>query len=425
MSTRPAEWLRGGKRRGRKRQGGFAALVLAGLLLQACGLVHHDDPPRVVPVDVAAQLEQVLQARARTLKSGNEEAFLATVDPAEHGLVARERRWFDNLQALPVGSLGYVLDRSSLVVTPEGVSAVVRRRLQLTPYDAMAVVTPDHVMFTLRGGRYLLASDDDLAWQRENGISIPPWDTTRIEVRSVPGVLGIFDQRSVADADPVLGDVRKALDDVSALVPGDWSHEVVIYALSDLTAFRRIDDLPGGDPGRLDGVAFPVAASPWSGQVASTRFVLHPRMLDQPGIPRQRLIRHELTHVAVGIRDDHVPVWLSEGLAEWVSVQPILPGERAISEDAVAAARAGVASMPADATFNGQHSGANYGLAWWACEWIASTYGPSTPWQLLDAMAEGDGTTDAEQDAVLQRLLGINSRQLARHAARRILATFG
>ena len=419
MSTRLAERFRGG----------ITALVLGALCLgalQSCNLFEDDPaaPAGALPADVAPQLQAVLDTRARALTTGRERAFLATVDLADRTLRSRERRYFANLGQLPIGRLRYELVPGSLVDSGLGVTAVVRRHLQLTPYDATPVVTPDRMVFTVVDGHYVIAHDQDRDWQDANDIEVPPWDSMPIQVRSVPGVLGIFDRDSVADADGLLADVRQGLSDVAALVPGDWPRQVVVYALSDTAAFGEIDDLPGGDPEKLDGVAFPVQAGPRSHRLAATRFVLHPRMIDHPGPARERLIRHELTHVAVGTRDDHVPVWLSEGLAEWVSVQPIPAPDRLISEGAVMEARAGVDAMPGDDTFNGPDSGANYGIAWWACEWIAATHGPSMPWRLLDTMAEGDGTTNAEQDAVLQRLLGINSRQLARHAAQRIQATF-
>jgi hypothetical protein len=44
----------------------------------------------------------------------------------------------------------------------------------------------------------------------------------------------------------------------------------------------------------------------------------------------------------------------------------------------------------------------------------------------MDALHDGgDGTTDAEQDAVLQSVLGIDGAQLARRAAKRILRIYG
>ena len=82
----------------------------------------------------------------------------------------------------------------------------------------------------------------------------------------------------------------------------DWSERVVVYALSDLRALAELDNLPGGDPDRLDGVAFPVRAGPRTRTLASTRFMLHPRMIYRNDQTRDRLIRHELTHVALGLR---------------------------------------------------------------------------------------------------------------------------
>ena len=419
MPTSLAERFRGGI---------TARLIVAALglgALQSCSLGHHDDPPtRVVPTDVVAAIQHVLDQRGRALVSGRQPAFLATINSADRALATRERRYFANLEELPLARLHYRLDPGSLVDTGDGVTAVVRRELQLTAYDALPVNTPDRMHFVVVDGGYVIASDQDHAWQDANGIEIPPWDTSAIEVRSTGGVLGVFDAHSVADADGVLADVQHGIDDVAAIVPLDWSRMVVVYALSDTADFEEINDLPGGDPEKLDGVAFPVQAGPRSARVAATRFVLHPRMLNEPGLARQRLIRHELTHVAVGARDDKVPIWLSEGLAEWVSVQPIPMAQRVISEGAVEAARAGPRDLPADDTFNGPHSGANYGLAWWACDWIATTYSPAMLWTLLDTMAAGDGTTQVEQDGVLQQLLGIDSHELARHAEQRILTTF-
>jgi hypothetical protein len=198
---------------------------------------------------------------------------------------------------------------------------------------------------------------------------------------------------------------------------------VVVYALSDPGFLTGLDGLPGDDPEALDGVAFPVLSTPEGGPLAATRFVLNPRMLGEPGPDRDRLIRHELTHVAIGERDDGAPVWLSEGLAEYVSVQPLDPADRHIAGAAIAAAESGVRDLPADDTFNDGSSEANYGLSWWACEYVARSYGASLLWTLLDLLDQPDSTED-EQDAVLQEMLGIGRHELARRAARLLVVTF-
>ncbi len=70
-----------------------------------------------------------------------------------------------------------------------------------------------------------------------------------------------------------------------------------------------------------------------------------------------------------------MPVWLSEGLAEYVSVRPLPPERRGISQTAVDAARAGFTDLPADQDFNDADSRAHYGESWWACEYVAASYG--------------------------------------------------
>ena len=110
-------------------------------------------------------------------------------------------------------------------------------------------------------------------------------------------------------------------------------------------------------------------------------------MLDSD--PRQlaRLIRHELTHVALGSLDDDVPTWLGEGIAEWVSVQPLPEDQRLISQAAIDAATAGLDELPADLDYNDEDQAAHYGISWWACEAIVDMYGEPMLWRLLDDLA--------------------------------------
>jgi hypothetical protein len=198
---------------------------------------------------------------------------------------------------------------------------------------------------------------------------------------------------------------------------------VVVYALSDPSYLASIPDLPGGDPRTLDGVAFPVVAEPGKSALASTRFVLHPRLLSRGGQGRARLIRHELTHVALGRRDDHAPVWLSEGLAEYVSVRPLPPERRGVSQTAVDAARAGFTDLPGDADFNDADSRVHYGESWWACEYVAASFGEPTLWSLLDQL--DDPALDATgRNDVLRAWIGIGTRQLAERAGKLLLLTF-
>ncbi|MGZ8744732.1 MAG: hypothetical protein ACXWXO_17590, partial [Nocardioides sp.] len=392
-------------------------------------VLDGDDDSAQAPVasrDVTAEVRDVLNRHARALRRGEMTAFLDDVDEARKPFAARQKRYFLNLRQLPLAKFGWRVPDNSVTETDDGLRAVVELRMQLQGYDAAPVLTPQALTFTRSDDDSLkLAGDRDREFEDRYGVERAPWDLMRIDVEVGDGVLGVFDAKSVDAAYQIIGSVERGIDAIDAEVPLTWSNRVVVYALSDIRPLAELDNLPGGDPDRLDGVAFPVRAGPRTRQLASTRFMLHPRMIYRNDQTRDRLIRHELTHVALGLRDDKVPTWLSEGIAEYVSVQPIATYRRMIARDALTDAQAGVDGLPRDKTFNGSRSGANYGIAWFACEYISATYGEDALWRLFDMMRAEGGTGEKGQDKVIRDVLGIRGDELADSAAQKIVNTFG
>ena len=415
-------------RRPRRATGRLLPVVLALVSLAAALTSCRDDPePPTAPsaaapaaTDVVHDLQRLLERRAAAVRRADLGAF-------ESGLARRpaflhhQRTWFDNVAQLPLARFGYSLDPGSLVRHGEDYWVVVERTIQLDGYDPRPVTTPDRFLFTPGGrpGRYLLASTSDPAWERAHHVQPQPWDSGPVEVREGSGVLGIFDEGSVGHARAVLSSAEEAIGAVAAAVPYSWPRSVVVYAPSDTAFLTSLEDVPGDDPASLDAVAFPVRTTP-TGPVAATRVVLNPRMLDHSAAERDRLVRHEVTHVAIGAHDDRAPVWLSEGLAEYVSVRPLAPQDRTINPAAVVAARNGITAMPDDATFNDGDPAVHYATAWWSCEYVAKAFGEATLWDLLDAMDQ----PGADPDRVLHGRLGLTSQQLAEKAGRMIEATF-
>ncbi len=295
--------------------------------------------------------------------------------------------------------------------------ATVTVSLRLARYDAAPVVSHARYRFAPDRGRLRLTSVDD---RPGDGDQAPqPWDLGPIQVREGAGVLAVVDAGSAAQADGVVTAVERGIAAIAPRVPLPWDRRVVVYALSGTTFLESLTNVPGGDPLAVDALTFPVFGGADAGSVAATRFVLSPRLLAEDGPARDRLIRHELVHVALGPHDDRIPVWLSEGLAEYLSVRDVPPGERAISGEALAAARAGLTGLPADATFNGPQSSRNYGVAWWVCEAIVDRYGERMLWSLVDAL----GASDAP-DRDLELLLDTRERDLVQRAGDLMLATY-
>ena len=288
--------------------------------------------------------------------------------------------------------------------------------MQLKGYDSRPVVTADRYRFTPVAGRpgaFRLASVSDSAWEDRHGLQEQPWDAGPIVVRTAPGVLGIFDTGSLSQADGVLASVSQGIPLVAAQVPYAWSQRVVVYALSDDDFLSSLDDLPGDDPTSLDAVAFPVRVGPGSTRYAATRIVLNASILDRAGPERDQLLRHELTHVAIGPADDHAPVWIGEGVADYVAAASVPPEVLRLPADAISAART-VTGLPADSTFNDGDAVAHYTLSWWVCEYVARNYGEPTLWSLLEHLqTAGDASADQPDGSVKEQDEAIVTR--ARH----------
>lgn len=402
-------------------------LALVAPALAACG----DDSP-VAPYDpdaaVADAIQHTLRQRARAIVDRDPVRFGRTYAQRDVGFVAEQDRYFENLGQLPLGTVRFDLAERTLepVGDSGGYWAEVTVRLELQGYDVAPVVTRDRWRFapTRDEQRYLLTSTTDADWESETDPRPQPWDLGEIEVRDGPGVLGIFDATTVASADEVVESVSDSRFDVRSVLPLDIEDPggVVVYALADRAYFETLAGLTVTDPDRVGGATVPVprnADNP-SGPAASYRIVLGPQVVSESEQALDRLVRHELTHVALGGHARGVPLWFIEGLAEYVSVQPIAPAARQLQTEALNLAAAGVDDLPADDQLTGEHAEGWYAVSWWVCEYIAATYGEPALWTLLAGLADG-----ADQQAVVSDQLGISTSELVRAGIALMRSTYG
>jgi hypothetical protein len=185
--------------------------------------------------------------------------------------------------------------------------------------------------------------------------------------------------------------------------------------------------VPGGSIEHLGALTFPTyTAASGHSRVASTRMLVMPTSVKAGDPFLGRITRHELSHVAIGSRDDGSPTWVSEGVAEYLGAVEIPQGKRIIATEALARAQADVQDMPVSSDFNDSDQEWHYALSWMAVDYVAATFGESRMWELVDAMHnDGSGTRDTDQDRVLQQVLGFDSHELARRAAARIRQIYG
>jgi hypothetical protein len=377
--------------------------------------------------------QRILDQRARAVRERDLDLFLKRVDRRDAALVARQRRYFDNLVQLPLARFGYRVlagqwDGLSIPRRWGAQVHVPRVRLvtQLEGYDAVPVRRTVGFAFAFRKGRATIVSDSTRTGTPLFEGAPAPWDLTAVTVREEPGVLAVFDRRTEASAPTLTAVVRDGIDAVEEVLPYAWDGNVVVYNVQTPQVLDTFSDVPGGALEHLGALTFPTYADEGRHRVASTRMLVMPSSVraGQPFLGR--ITRHELSHIAIGPRDDGVPTWVSEGLAEYLGARQASVRERIIPSTARDRARIEDNGMPASETFNDTDQEWHYALSWMACDHIAAAHGEDRLWELVDAMHNGGaGTDDRMQDRVLRQVLGYDTRELARRAAARIRSIYG
>ncbi|UAL31686.1 hypothetical protein K8W59_09775 [Nocardioides rotundus] len=379
------------------------------------GKARRDRPRRVQSApDTLAEIRTVLDARAQALMGRDVAAFQSTLGGSP-GFAEEQREYQQNLAQLPLTRVQYVLDPASLMRTGRDYTAVVDLLLQLDGYDAGPTRSRARMTFR-REPAGIRITDVSLG---ESGAQ--PWDLGPIVARRRGSVLGVFDPGSDAWAPDVLASVRRGTADVRPRVPTAWPRSVVVYALSDGRFLGSLPAARSGDTDRVDALTFTVPGL--GARPAASRFVLSPRVLESSGPALDRLVRHELTHVATGPLGDAVPLWLAEGSAEWVSAQALGPADRTPPDATVAAAEAGPLRLPDASAFTGDRSRAAYGVSWWLCEYLARSYGEGAVWTLISRFRAAGA--QADPSTVLRETLGVSPEQVARGARRLVLREGG
>ncbi len=370
------------------------------------------------PHDVTEGVDLLLRQRQNAVRSGNERAFRRTVDPARPGLRRTEQDYWANLSQLPVRRFSQRLV-SPLHSVPGGWSGTVRTRLQLAGFDRVPVTQEADYTFVAGGGGWQIAARR----LPQRSRTVQPWDLGPVQVHRAPGVLVVTDAGSTDRGAELVRQVSEARRSVRAIVPfGRHSAQgVVVHALSTRSLLDTLPNLPGGDPSRLEAVAYRVHGGAEGQTLAATRIVLNPTLLTAPEAGRSRVLRHELTHVALGDRNDRLPTWLAEGVAEYVAARSLPTSARVISGEAIRAARAGRVTLPSNAAFAAQASGAQYGVSWWACVALAERQGEARLWRLVRRTSAAGSRPSS---VVLREVTGLDRESLAELARERILGTY-
>jgi hypothetical protein len=395
--------------------------------------VAHGSPGDIASVRGRA-ITELLARRAAAIMGHDEDAYLATDDPADPSYRERDARVFADLQEVPFASFTYSFDPTSSIglstpalaryAAPVYAPAAVYERYALAGFDPAPTEVVKYDTFVERRGAWYLASDDDFA-AAGFASAADLWDFGPVAAVRRPGVLVLGHPSPLLAqlADETARDIPR----VDAVWGEGWSRRAVVFVPATQREMAAIIDT-NSDLNQIAAVATAELSNGQARSAVGDRVIVNPAnfvRLDELG--RQVVMTHELTHVASrAYTGPALPVWLVEGLADYVGyLDTGLPVRVAATELAAEVQRGHVpATLPADAAFDGSDPrlAQVYEEAWLACRLIVADYGQDALVRLYRtvgvAAAPPGGNTSGPGSPLATAMVGQLHLSLAAFTAR-------
>lgn len=387
-------------------------------------------PPVLTPAQADAswrrdEISRLLAERGRAVVHHNRAAFMATVDPQSPTFRRRQRQMFADLAEVRFASWSYSMDVTSRRAPPPDAGRygdpvwapeTFTLNFRLARFDDKPTNLRQYPTFVERAGHWYLGSLSDYA---PLGLmsATDLWDYAPVSVvrRSDVLVLGPAQQR--ATMLDVASDVETAIPQVTSVWGSRWSQRAVVLVPQTMREMALIDE----DHEDLRNIAAltsaEINATAGRPSPVGDRITINPKnwpKLSELG--RQVVLRHELTHVASqAATGEQTPVWLVEGLAEYVGFKfagvPVALGASEL-QDAIRAGHLPT-RLPSDRDFRGADAelAAHYEAAWFACRTIAERFGEAKLVRFYRAVGTSTKTARVAVRDAMARLLDLRLPQ--------------
>lgn len=298
------------------------------------------------------QVEQAVAERADALRRGDEQRYLAAVDPAEPELRATLQATFTNLHRLGLGQWWELIEQFEPLTEQSWVARIEQRYCFGEPVCRPATRVVE-TRWRLLGDSLVLTG---VGPAEPGAAGPPPWEIAELVVATGP--------RTIVAASAAAG-----------IRPGDYVGPAeTAAAVADW--FARWDNAPSR---YVIFLANDTEFTTWFGRrdrsaglhVARDQVLIRHASLDDPSF-RRKVFTHELTHAAtlpaVSFRIEHQ--WLVEGVAEYATMLG-----RPVSEYTwLPAVRRSLSPVAASMT-QGERTNADYGVWFLSVRYLADTFG--------------------------------------------------
>jgi hypothetical protein len=362
----------------------------------------------------------VLDTRAGAVRSGNRDAWMATVDPQASGAFREaQSRSFDGLRSLPLVSFTLTArtddsgDFGPALAARYGAAPVfvpeTRQRLRFTDFDTTDEVDSLWLTFVQRGDRWYVAADRDMepfGLDTARGL----WDFGTVQAQPTAHFLVLSHPEQAVRARALAGIAEEAIATLGQRWHQPWDGRIPLVLPASV---EELQDLLQSTIDLTKFVAFVSYGSVREGGWTPTagRIYIQDRNLSRYGHAFQvETLVHELDHAAVApLAGPFIPAWVHEGVADWVAT-----GQR-LNETRPAKAND---TMPRDYEFvigSQEDIVKAYGSARSAIGVLARAKGPDMPGAFIKAIGDvkvAPGSMDYQTDAALRRAAGMGVADL-------------
>ncbi|MCX6459619.1 MAG: hypothetical protein NTZ03_04840 [Actinobacteria bacterium] len=349
-------------------------------------------------------IAEALSARAAAVLSGNEAAFLATVDRSRPASLSDARRMWKRIAVVPWAQWRYeIVDSGSASTSTE------MRLITVVLHDRIEGV--DSADSLAQESLQMVATNAGWKVRNESSVNAElPWEAGDLSIARAGEVvaLGVGDVPQ-DELEEVAARERAAMSDVTALLGRrQVTGGPLVVVPEDTEMMARLLDRPES---ALQQVAAVTTTSAAENQSGADRVWLSRSVFDaQPPLGRMIVLRHESTHVVLrSASTSSTPLWLEEGIAEFVGYHGSGVRLSTAAADLFTDVNNGnlPSALPTSDAFDGAnpHLARDYHAAWTLCLWLADRLGVDGLVAFYDQVASGPAT-DSEKnvDAALRSL---------------------
>lgn len=364
------------------------------------------------------EVDAVLVRRATAVLKGDPKTFLATVDPKQDELVARQRLLFVNLRKFGFSSLKYFtadgFNPVERLVAKYGAgtfSTRVMMRYQIAGLDPKPVQTDLGYSFVKRSGKWLLVDDESIDETLSADGHRQPWDFQEVQLARRGKVVVVVDKKEAALGKKIAKVSATAVESVRRHWKRSWNGAVLVVAMPENRVMATVWTTGSGQGWTIAAKAVTLFEGEQLGKPAGapigSRIVINPALRKQLD---KDLLVHEMTHVATSTLGVKAPVWIVEGLAEYVRCRAIEddphwtvdPYRKTVRTKYLPKLKA----LPDPNVFYSDADRA-YGTSWWFVEYLASKLGEKGLASLYADLAQ-HGTVDT----IINKHTGMTTAQV-------------